>query len=83
MLTRPGGLPRDLVVGLAWVQGSSDRRLEVFEARMDAERKLPADGLASSGQLVQRGELVAQHGGHVEVSAWLVQGPQSFGTVGV
>ena len=78
-----GVAARYVVVRLARVETSADRRFECQDSGGRGCRQPSSHLLAGLGQCVERGERIAEHRPAVERARGLIQGPERFGTVGI
>ena len=82
-LTDIGVSARDLVVGLPQVERRSDALFDLEHPGADRVREAASNLLTGGGKLVEGYEGVPDHGIEVERAGRLIQGPESFCTVGI
>ena len=80
-LTDLGEVARDVVVGLAGIQGGADARLQCRHPGRGGNPR--AHDVARGRQVLEGRECVADHGGDIQRAGGVIEGPEGFGTVGI
>jgi hypothetical protein len=74
-------MARDVVVCLARIKFGADARLKFLHP--ERGRCTGANDVARGRQVLKGRERIADHGGDIQRSCGLIEGPERFGTVGI